>query len=704
MIRKTQIKVAFGDVEYLTNARYDDSVSLSRSKGERFVLKAEELKGDIIFVRDDYELILSAPFHTRYEIIIEVDEGNGFTERYRTFFHRTDCEIDDDAETVSLSLESNTRYTKIEAAKGQVFDFLEVPPARTTVDYTVFSVVQVYIPGDSFLTNFNGSNYWEQPCQQNGGNSDLSLVYHFQACEPVFFVPGAGDLIPDIGGQYIYNPTTDGYDLGTYQFKRTSGVWNVHDTAAGDQIIYTGSNADEPFNMEFTASVQGSGSVAVFRQIKPFTRILTNAASVGGIPTELIPDVDFTDSKSQRFLRAARVAVDSFFVSDNRSETPTRYGQFNGDALHFAGDYFTTPTNGTAEQFFPLGKASWFDYSAWFYFDAAFEAELDESKETVRLFDAYRFSDVLKALLLKIDPTITHEATAEYSQFLYAANDFRGLKTITPVLVPVTNIAFGEYDQPATKAKISLNDIDSLIQNLWRCDWWIDENNRFRIEHLSFFENGGSYAEPFIVYDFTDLKEPKTGEPLEYGSRRYSFKKTVLPERIITKYGDRASELYEGFPITMTDEGTTTGKEEERRVDRITPDIDLAAVSGLDLNKEGLILLETEQGQEELFVPVVTFDYGLLGKANINNGYAAFAWAQENYHRHGMPVPNFNMNFAAQTALSTIKAKIQNIDLSRVTDYSTGLIKTSYGDAEIEEIDENLTTGNTVLKLLHDTE
>jgi len=100
----------------------------------------------------------------------------------------------------------------------------------------------------------------------------------------------------------------------------------------------------------------------------------------------------------------------------------------------------------------------------------------------------------ISKLLTQIAPSISHEPTEEYSKFLYG--------TLNPItngkfwlfISQKSNILSGNYDNPAQKAPITLKDLTNMLRDCFRCFWYI-ENNKFKIEHITFFMNGGSYTE-----------------------------------------------------------------------------------------------------------------------------------------------------------------------------------------------------------------
>ena len=101
---------------------------------------------------------------------------------------------------------------------------------------------------------------------------------------------------------------------------------------------------------------------------------------------------------------------------------------------------------------------------------------------------AYAISAVIKTLLAEIDPSIQHEATSEYSNFLYGSTSINNVG-FRLFITSKSNILKGEYDQAAQKAEITLKDLMEMLANCYQCYWYIDDNNRFIIEHIYYFNN-----------------------------------------------------------------------------------------------------------------------------------------------------------------------------------------------------------------------
>ena len=122
------------------------------------------------------------------------------------------------------------------------------------------------------------------------------------------------------------------------------------------------------------------------------------------------------------------------------------------------------------------------------------------------------------------------EGTEEYSRFLYGANRPLGNYNFTLLLTQKTNVTNGDYDRPAQKAPITLQQVTNMLRDCFRCYWYI-ENNKFKIEHIQFFRNGGSYNSANIGVDLTKLQNIRNGKNWSFAKNSWSFDKADMPER-----------------------------------------------------------------------------------------------------------------------------------------------------------------------------
>ena len=66
-----------------------------------------------------------------------------------------------------------------------------------------------------------------------------------------------------------------------------------------------------------------------------------------------------------------------------------------------------------------------------------------------------------------------------------------------------------------------------MLRDCFRCYWFIDSGGAFRIEHVDYFRNGGSYnpANHVISYDITNQIYARNGKRLVFNANKYSFDK-----------------------------------------------------------------------------------------------------------------------------------------------------------------------------------
>ena len=141
-------------------------------------------------------------------------------------------------------------------------------------------------------------------------------------------------------------------------------------------------------------------------------------------------------------------SVVTIHQTESTSETPTSYG------MNDFGEYFVPPFTLYGQYYYPLARSSWANVSLWVRLGMAgmiwpFEEFCAETYKEYSIKDVYHIGDAIKALLAEIDPTISHDKTAEYSSFLY---DHTGASA--------SALAF--MTRPRRKPRLNLN-------NLWIC-------------------------------------------------------------------------------------------------------------------------------------------------------------------------------------------------------------------------------------------
>lgn len=360
----------------------------------------------------------------------------------------------------------------------------------------------------------------------------------------------------------------------------------------------------EPFDtLEFDlTAVEGSGATgtmhADMKSYNIYARYLVDVDKIDDLDTYPLSSDDIVDN-NRNYRRAIGYAIDVAFISNNFSDTPTEWG------LADSGKYFEPPYSIYGQTFYPIARSTWRYASLWFGFYLMDWILEEKARKAYTLRDAFTLSSCINVLLKEFAPGITHEATPEYSQFLYNTNNPISGQSFKLLISQKSNIINGEYKTPAQKAPITLQQIMTMLRDIYKCYWYI-EDGKFKIEQVSWFRNGGSYGyNPIIDYDLTQLESVRNGKKLAFATSEYSFDKVEMPERYRFEWMDEVTTPFEGLPIEITSKYVTAGKIEEINISNFTSDIDLMLLNPGVISSDGFALFAavTPSGGGQLELP-----------------------------------------------------------------------------------------------------
>lgn len=330
-----------------------------------------------------------------------------------------------------------------------------------------------------------------------------------------------------------------------------------------------------------------------------------------------------------------------------------------------------------------------------------------KSRKAYTLRDAFTLSSCINVLLKEFAPGITHEATPEYSQFLYNTNNPISWQSFKLLISQKSNIINGEYKTPAQKAPITLQQIMTMLRDIYKCYWYI-EDGKFKIEQVSWFRNGGSYGyNPIIDYNLTQLENVRNGKKLTFATSEYSFDKVEMPERYQFEWMDDVTTPFEGLPIEITSKYVTAGKIEEINISNFTSDIDLMLLNPGAISSDGFALFAavTPSGGGQLELPFTRQTVDGV-EYFLQNGYLAFINIQPTYWVYDMPARNFKINNIPNYAIGIERKKKQTLNFpAGTTDPNPmQLIKTYIGNGQVDKLSVNLCSRNIKATLKYDTE
>ena len=709
---------------------YKDDLTLDYELETNQRFYRAKLSGKINFVRADYDIINDAPFDSEFFLYIEKsdDWGQTYNQYYKAKFMKTDCTFNDDDKLVTVKPETTDQYDDVLAGLEKEYNLIELAPQIEFLTIRKRPLIQIYVPGDSIVSCFLGGTNWEQDANATTDQNALIQTYHFALCNILKEIQitsqgspavisglytgrmatGAsannfeGKLYPELNvNYYIYisQQRIDGLPFGAVavEIRKQSD-----DTA---MFRYTKATTSPFDTLEFDlTAVEGSGAKgtmhADMKSYNIYARYLCDVEKIDDLNTYPLPADDIVDN-NRNYRRAIGYAIDVAFISNNFSDTPTEWG------LADNGKYFAPPYSIYGQTFYPIARSTWRYASLWFGF-YLFDWILEEkARKAYTLRDAFTLSSCINVLLKEFAPGITHEATPEYSQFLYNTNNPISGQSFKLLISQKSNIINGEYKTPAQKAPVTLQQIMTMLRDIYKCYWYI-EDGKFKIEQINWFRNGGSYGyNPIIDYDLTQLENVRNGKKLAFATSEYSFDKVDMPERYQFEWMDDVTTPFEGLPIEITSKYVTAGKIEEINISNFTSDIDLMLLNPGAISSDGFALFAavTPSGGGQLELPFTRQTVDNV-EYYLQNGYLAFINIQPTYWVYDMPARRFKINNTPNYAIGIERKKKQTLNFpAGTTDPNPmQLVKTYIGNGQVDKLSVNLCSRNIKATLKYDTE
>lgn len=710
---------------------YKDDLTLDYELETNQRFYRAKLSGKINFVRADYDIINDAPFDSEFFLYIEKsdDWGQTYNQYYKAKFMKTDCTFNDDDKLVTVQPETIDQYNDVLAGLEKEYNLIELAPQIEFLTIRKRPLIQIYVPGDSVVSCFLGGTNWEQDANATTDQDALIQTYHFALCNilkeiqitshgspavisglytgrmstgvsPDEFM---GDLYPELNVNY-YIHIAQKLVAGELPI----GLAGVEIRRRSDDVAMFRFTkiTQEPFDtLEFDlTAVEGSGATgtmhADMKSYNIYARYLVDVDKIDDLDTYPLPSDDIVDN-NRNYRRAIGYAIDVAFISKNFSDTPTEWG------LADSGKYFAPPYSIYGQTFYPIARSTWRYASLWFGFYLMDWILEEKARKAYTLRDAFTLSSCINVLLKEFAPGITHEATPEYSQFLYNTNNPISGQSFKLLISQKSNIINGGYQTPAQKAPVTLQQIMTMLRDIYKCYWYI-EDGKFKIEQVSWFRNGGSYGyNPIIDYDLTQLENVRNGKKLSFATSEYSFDKVDMPERYQFEWMDDVTTPFEGLPIEITSKYVTAGKIEEINISNFTSDIDLMLLNPGAISSDGFALFAavTPSGGGQLELPFTRQTVDNV-EYYLQNGYLAFINIQPTYWAYDMPARNFKINNSPNYAIGIERKKKQTLNFpAGTTDPNPmQLVKTYIGNGQVDKLSVNLCSRNIKATLKYDTE
>lgn len=415
----------------------------------------------------------------------------------------------------------------------------------------------------------------------------------------------------------------------------------------------------------------------------------------------------FTDDSSDNSIKLINVAQ-----YDEKVEDATSYGM-DDNKKYFVGPYYG---NSSAKMYsypcIPVNRSQWANTSIWVtlvmdYYDLpslgiGLEAWSEQFYKSYKLRNAYHIADVIKKLLAQIDTSLTHEATSEYSQYLYSDEGENELNGMQIYITPKSNVLKSEYDQPAQKAEITFKQVMEMLRDVYRCYWFIDEQKRFRIEHIRYFMQGMSYSSSNVQLNLTQKYDGFNKKIVLYDQQEVEFEKSELKSRYEFGWMDDVTDYFGNLNIDIKSKYVEQNETEDITIDNFTSDLDFMVINPDEFSSDGFALLMADSS---MTVPIERHyirnekQYDRNCIAYINNWYASILNTAKCY-MYDMPASSISYNLIDITtgtdrlAVQGIKKCMEHdIEYQYEEDPSTYQnIVTELGSGYVEEVSVDIDT------------
>ena len=720
------IKSGFSEVyELQTINPYYKELSKKYSKESNQEFFRISLDGKINLLGNDYDTVYNSSLDDSFVMLIyKFNVATAEWEHYYTSkFNKIDCKLDYDRKKCELKLTPLDAYTKIMDNYENVYDLIKLAPEISRINLHKRSLMQVYISGANSITNFFGGTYWEDDVNEVvDKHSDLIDKYHFAYIKAgnEFYVKNAG--IAEVNGVYA---GTNGY----------WSQWNGYTCYMGTDIplenayIYIKRNSDNEIlyrsEKQFKFLMQDNcyidrDDIIMINVNDSSDRFVIESPFVYHIYRRLLCDVDsITDSEgtkntydlplddfvvdNKNYKKCIGISGGLFFCTSKAVDEPTKYG------LNDYGQYFTDafiPSAAGYKRPLPISRSSWTNASLWYVYDSQYELFEKELRKQYTLKNSYSIASAIKAVLNKVDPSIIHNGTEEYSKFLYAENNPLSADRFYVYITQKTNVLKGDYDQAAQKAEISLKSIMDMLRDCFRCYWYID-GNKLKIEHIRFFINGGSYlSQAALQLDFTILADQFNKKNSSYFQSAIEYDKSELSSRYEFGWMDNSTDLFGNMHIDVKANYIQSDKKEEISPNNFSSDVDFMLFNPSGFSNDGFALLcPIKNDSGELELPIVSTllldenkeQYGAI----IQNWYASWAYLV-NFYMYDMPAYNIDCDRVDLLVNSTKLCMKHDIEFPIDTDLDTlMLIRTNIGDGKIDTMSINLDTRKATVTLVY---
>ena len=233
---------------------------------------------------------------------------------------------------------------------------------------------------------------------------------------------------------------------------------------------------------------------------------------------------------------------------------------------------------------------------------------------------------------------------------------------------------------PATKWLISFNELMDLLRDTWNVDWFVDDDDNFRIEHYSYFQK---------TVD-TDLTALDSGRWIG-AKNKWTYDTPNMPNREHFEFMESSGEDFIGKDIVYNRIATGNRYNDNQKdyLVGITTDVPYMVNEPDKISNEGWAFVTNDGGY-------IRNETGVLTGDLIINGHLSWANLHDAYWKHGRVISVGSMN-DVNTNFSDYQKTLKQIEITYPqcgADFDPdGLKTTELGDGEVGEARYRLLDG-----------
>lgn len=606
----------------------------------------KELTTSIKFTGNDYDTIELADIDFKFSLVLQKYNGTDWIDDYTSYFYKTDCEFNKDDKIVEVKTIPDDGYEDVKNILNNKYNIIDFELLANNVTYKAMPILQVMVVKGSTLGwtkiyNICGVVNWEEEI----GRSDKTPA----------------NFINDLKNVYHFEEITPAL----------------------------------PPSPEYT-------------NVFFYQRYLTNLSTFNGVATLVRPENDISQIAINTFDRISKEIVTGLqIVSNEVQDDPSIYGLVRTSSHCSAneGKYYKQYDSGIIDEIvIPVNPVNWGCESNWLIKSSGVNEYEHTNSANLTLKDAYKISDLIQAFLNQ-ESDILFDETTDYSEFLFSSNNPVSGDSFNVFVTPKSNIKNLFYSEPAQKADLRLKELLDFLLFSYNLSWHIEivgNEKRFRLEHVSWYENGGTYLNQSVELDLTLSIDPRTQLPLSYYQNKYNYNKVSMPSRIEFKWMDDSSPVFNGSPIEIINNQVEKGNVKQNYIGLFTTDLDLI-YSSENVSLNGFVGLATDNLNQVLREQIYVTD---TAQFYVQNALLALKDLLPKYWRYGLPSEDILINEEQTTALSIKRNKQQEVEFvifGQDIDLLK-LIKTELGSGQVDSMTLNLINFKYKIVINHDTE